>query len=67
MILEMKNILRLIFGNSRNHIISQVIKLGQSPAGAYQINETTWDDIKDKAGVKDFSPKSQDIFAKYLM
>lgn len=51
----------------RKYIVSWNIKQAQSPAGAYQINQRTWDDIKDKAGVKDFSPKSQDAFAKFLM
>lgn len=51
----------------RKFIVSWGNKQAQSPAGAYQINVLTWDDIKDKAGVTDFSPKSQDAFAKYLI
>ena len=48
-------------------VVSWGIPEAQSPAGAYQINKKTWDDLKDEVGVKDFSPQSQDIFAKYLM
>lgn len=32
-------------------------------AGAYQITKTTWDEVRVKMGLKDFSPRSQDIAA----
>lgn len=51
----------------RKYVVSWGNPKAQSPAGAYQINVLTWDDLKDNAGVTDFSPKSQDAFAKYLM
>lgn len=34
-----------------------------SAAGAYQIVKTTWDEVRPAMGLKDFSPRSQDIAA----
>lgn len=41
--------------------------LCSTAAGKYQILQSTWDKIADKAGVKDFSPRSQDRAAIYLL
>lgn len=36
-------------------------KLISDAAGAYQFMSFTWDELKNKLGLKDFSPQSQDI------
>jgi muramidase (phage lysozyme) len=36
-------------------------------AGRYQITKTTFDDVAPKLGLKDFSPRSQDLAAVYLL
>lgn len=38
-----------------------------SAAGAYQFLKSTWDDVSGKLGLKDFSPRSQDIAALELI
>lgn len=38
-----------------------------SAAGAYQILERTWDEVKAALGLPDFSPASQDAAAAYLI
>jgi len=38
-----------------------------SASGAYQITYTTWVAIKERLGLTDFSPESQDIAALYLI
>lgn len=40
---------------------------GRGASGAYQITEETWDWVKGKMGLKDFSPRSQDIAALGLI
>lgn len=38
-------------------------RLCSSAAGAYQIVKTTWDEVRVKMGLRDFSPASQDMAA----
>lgn len=38
-------------------------RLCSSAAGAYQITKTTWDEVRQKMGLVDFSPASQDMAA----
>jgi len=43
------------------------LTVSSSAAGAYQFLSTTWDEAKRGAGVKDFSPASQDLAAVFLI
>ena len=42
-------------------------KLCSDASGAYQAISPTWDRIKQKANLKDFSPTNQDLFALQLL
>lgn len=44
-------------------IFKQIGGARTSAAGAYQITATTWDETRDRMGLPDFSPRSQDIAA----
>jgi muramidase (phage lysozyme) len=50
-------------------VLVQLSNLGikSSAAGAYQILRRTWDDVRDKLGLPDFSPASQDAAAVELI
>jgi muramidase (phage lysozyme) len=50
-------------------ILVDLPKLGikSSAAGAYQILRRTWDGVRDKLGLQDFSPASQDAAAAELI